>query len=343
MLSKFTSPRSQAASQPGSVGFYASVSLVAFLVVFVDGYFTISRLGQLQAGQVTSEAYYVLVVMLGIATAFCLFGIVQSTAAVRGEHMHIGFEVGGPAGLFVLIVLGGFWLAPPTPNSLDVLVELSPPPTDEILSHLQVTVDLPGGRGREHLRFLASGQATILALSPHLRSKPIPFYFESPNYEATDAGPLHIDNDNKIVIQLRKKNVAISSSEPSQSTAAPTNPPSETKPYNLATEWLQKDFKDNWTPGPDKFVNETCRPSDLQGIQTIWTQLGHRASYILSVFCRPDMAPNVQYKFDMTLVSPDTIKSIGKDLLGNPTVKLGGYYYGNYVGKDGLLYIRKVR
>lgn len=55
------------------------------------------------------------------------------------------------------------------------------------------------------------------------------------------------------------------------------------------------------------------------------------------------MAPNVLYNVQMVDVSSDTIASTATTLLGNPALKLGGYYFGNVVGKDGLLYIQKIK
>lgn len=110
----------------------------------------------------------------------------------------------------------------------------------------------------------------------------------------------------------------------------------------VSAEWLERDFTNTWQ-GAAAFVNGSCRPADLGGIQTVWIQPGHGAGYTLFVFCRKDMKPNATYKFNMSLVSPDTLTSTATTILGNPSVKLGGYYYGNYVGKDGLLYIEKIR
>ena len=107
-------------------------------------------------------------------------------------------------------------------------------------------------------------------------------------------------------------------------------------------EWLERMFVDDWKPAA-KFVNTSCQPSDVGGIQTVWTQKGNKAGYVLYVFCRHDMAPNVLYNVQMVDVSSDTIASTATTLLGNPAVKLGGYYFGNVVGKDGLLYIQKIK
>lgn len=69
------------------------------------------------------HAYYVLLVVLGLAAAAFLFGVLRSSATLTGNHLGVGFEVGGAAALFVLVVWGGAHFTTP-PESFSAVVRL---------------------------------------------------------------------------------------------------------------------------------------------------------------------------------------------------------------------------
>lgn len=69
------------------------------------------------------HAYYVLLVVLGLAAAAFLFGVLRSSATLTGNHLGVGFEVGGAAALFLLVVWGGAHFTTP-PESFSAVVRL---------------------------------------------------------------------------------------------------------------------------------------------------------------------------------------------------------------------------
>jgi hypothetical protein len=99
-------------------------------------------------------------------------------------------------------------------------------------------------------------------------------------------------------------------------------------------EWLGKPFDSN-ASAAEKWINESCTPSDLQGIQTTFAR-GYgstSSSYSLFVLCRPDGSADVQYKVDTVPLSKEV------DIKGN--IKLIGRF--PLGGGDDLLYIEKVK
>ncbi len=77
------------------------------------------------------RAYFVLLVVLGLAAAAFLFGVLRSSATLTGRHLGVGFEVGGAAAIFLLVVWGGVHLTAP-PESFTPMVHLryAGPPVD---------------------------------------------------------------------------------------------------------------------------------------------------------------------------------------------------------------------
>jgi len=103
---------------------------------------------------------------------------------------------------------------------------------------------------------------------------------------------------------------------------------------SLSQEWVGQPFKSNASLA-EKWINETCKPADLQGIQTSFTPGYGRTgnSFSLFVLCRHDGSADVQYKVDTVPFSRDV------NLKGN--VKLVGQF--PLGGHDSLLYIEKVK
>jgi hypothetical protein len=103
---------------------------------------------------------------------------------------------------------------------------------------------------------------------------------------------------------------------------------------SLSQEWVGQPFKSNASLA-EKWINETCKPADLQGIPTSFTPGYGRTgnSFALFVLCRQDGSAGVQYKVDTVPFAQDV------SLKGS--VKLVGQY--PLGGHDYLLYIEKVK
>ncbi|MBA3543040.1 MAG: TIR domain-containing protein [Chthoniobacterales bacterium] len=66
--------------------------------------------------------YYIVLLPLGLAVAGFLFGVFRSYARYTGKQFGGNLELGGPIVGFAMIVIGGFYLPKPAPESFDVTV-----------------------------------------------------------------------------------------------------------------------------------------------------------------------------------------------------------------------------
>jgi hypothetical protein len=71
--------------------------------IFV-GYYLVNNLGTLTSYGYGQQAYYFLLVILGIAAAFFLFGALRSTASMKGTQFGMAIDLGGPAALFFFVI-----------------------------------------------------------------------------------------------------------------------------------------------------------------------------------------------------------------------------------------------
>lgn len=113
----------------GSSGGAALLALASLGVALAVGWWIATQADLL--GIRFDHAYYVLLVILGLAAAAFLFGVLRSSATLTGSHLGVGFEVGGAAALFLLVVWGGaYFTSPPESFSSMVRLRYAGPPAD---------------------------------------------------------------------------------------------------------------------------------------------------------------------------------------------------------------------
>lgn len=112
--------------------FNAAIALVALGFVGAIGYFIKNNLQAITINGVVAEAFYILLVVLALASAIVLFGILQSTAALRGKHFAYHIELGGPAALFFAVILLGVSQAGEKPKDFVLTVRFVPDSNDTI-------------------------------------------------------------------------------------------------------------------------------------------------------------------------------------------------------------------
>jgi hypothetical protein len=62
--------------------------------------------------EILSQFFYVVLLAWGLVCALVLFGVLRSYGRLTYRHCGGAIELGGPAACAVLVVVGGFWLAP---------------------------------------------------------------------------------------------------------------------------------------------------------------------------------------------------------------------------------------
>jgi hypothetical protein len=93
----------------------------------------------------------------------------------------------------------------------------------------------------------------------------------------------------------------------------------------------------------ESFINDTCQPSELDGIQVLSVQIGHNEVFHLHVYCRQDNAAAAHYKVTMVPVPNHTVNETAKLLLGKAKMRVGPLYLGATGEPDSILLIEKAR
>ncbi len=168
--------------QPLAAGAYALLSFISLAVCALIGWYLLNIPGAATSSIFATRTYYVLVVILGLAVAAFLFGVMRSHARLKGNQSGYAVELGGPAACAALVVWGGFSL--PTPDEFSFVVRLrSSEPITET-AETWIRVDL--GDRRERRAFSPLGEAVIPAIPIRFRDAELPMEFESRMYSVKD-------------------------------------------------------------------------------------------------------------------------------------------------------------
>jgi len=166
-----------------SVLTFAGFALVAFmccvgilLLLVLKGEWLV-RLG------LEGRLFYVSLLPLGVFAALVLFGVLRSHAAYNGKVNGGSLELRGPIVVFVLVVLGGFWLVPnPSSFMLTVYLHGGKGPHDEVLRNRgAVLLDFGPDRRREQIG--DKGEARFVGIPSAFRGQTIPVDIDAPGYE----------------------------------------------------------------------------------------------------------------------------------------------------------------
>jgi hypothetical protein len=96
-------------------------------------------------------------------------------------------------------------------------------------------------------------------------------------------------------------------------------------------------------PSTESFINDTCQPSGLDGIQVLSVQTGHNEVFHLHVYCRQDKAASAHYKVTMVPVPDHKVDDTAKTMLGKPSFRVGPLYLGATGEPDAIVLIEKTQ
>ena len=142
--------------------FYATLGLAGLVFAVGIGFYIAQNASVLVANRITSQAYYILLIVMGLSAAIFLFGVLRSTATLTGNQYGVAFDLGGPIVAAVLVVLGGFLLIPPFPEDFNLIVRFTNNdghPVAEVAQDAWVLVDLDDIR--ERLQLSPTAEATV--------------------------------------------------------------------------------------------------------------------------------------------------------------------------------------
>jgi hypothetical protein len=112
-----------------------------------------------------------------------------------------------------------------------------------------------------------------------------------------------------------------------------------------SANWLTKEFSQSSLAieSVEKFLNEECRPSDLEGIQLLGVQNGHNSTFNLHVYCRHDDSKLPQYKVIMEPIPNRNPDAAVNKVIGNPNIRVGPFYFGLDGQPDAFVLIEKTK
>ncbi len=96
--------------KPSSARAYIVVAIVGFIVSLFTIYYYLNFIQGNVDEQVDQRAFYLILILFGIAASAVVFGVMNSYATLKGEKFSTRFKFAGPVVGVVLTVFGGFYL-----------------------------------------------------------------------------------------------------------------------------------------------------------------------------------------------------------------------------------------
>jgi hypothetical protein len=109
-------------AQPLSARNYVMIALLGLVFAAVFTLFYVYRVPKLVQSGVQGQIFYLLLIPWALSCAAFLFGSMKSYARLTYKRLGNALELGGPVVLFCLMLVGGFKLVPPTPETFDLAV-----------------------------------------------------------------------------------------------------------------------------------------------------------------------------------------------------------------------------
>lgn len=96
--------------KPLSIATYITISAIGFVISFFCIYYYFNFIQGSVTEQASQKAFYLVLIVFGIATSALIFGAMNSYGTLRGKKFDTEFQFAGPVVGVILVVLGGFYL-----------------------------------------------------------------------------------------------------------------------------------------------------------------------------------------------------------------------------------------
>jgi hypothetical protein len=170
----------------GRIPRYAWISLVVFLCCLVVLLLLIVNADKLTALGLTEHVYYLVLVLMGLASAGFLFGVLPSSAAYEGTVLGGTLKLSGAIVGAALVVVGAYFFLPKNFTfPLTVYVHGKAGPQDVVPPNSgRVVLELGPERRDEPIG--DNGQVFFPAIPASFRGQDVPAWVESESYESID-------------------------------------------------------------------------------------------------------------------------------------------------------------
>jgi hypothetical protein len=129
-----------------------------------------------------------------------------------------------------------------------------------------------------------------------------------------------------------------------QPAAAVPAAPAATVP--MAAGWLNKEYADPAgipLKTVESFLNDTCQPSGLDGIQVLTLQKGHNETMNFHLYCRQDHTASARYSVTQLPIRNHQLDAAVNPVAGKPNIRLAAFYFGKDGDPDYFVVIEKLR
>ena len=155
--------------------------------------------------------WYVLLLVVGLAVAVCVFSLFRSYARYHGKVLNGTLEIGGPAVLMLVVIALGFYLVPMPPTKFDLTIFVH---GDEgrqslVLRNNGVLV-LDFGADRRREKIADKGEARFVGIPADQRGRRVPAALEADGYELVDRNARVALDTESAYLAIRAKLLAIS-------------------------------------------------------------------------------------------------------------------------------------
>jgi hypothetical protein len=172
-------------NQPLSGTVYLLVSVGLMIGAATTAVFILNYTSHNGETSITDLVYYITVMVLGLAAASFLFGVMSSYASYRGKTQLGSLELSGPPVVAALVMAGFFYIHHVQENVHVKVLVTGPNGIADAFSEGFVTISLDNHREQYFLNRL--GEAYIWDLKPSAAGQTIAIHASIPGYQQKDA------------------------------------------------------------------------------------------------------------------------------------------------------------
>ncbi len=157
------------------------------------------------------DLYYIVLLPLALAAAGFLFGVLRSYARYTGKQLGGTLELGGPIVAFALVVIGGFYVPKPVPESFDVTVLVrGEKSSNDLILRNSGTVWMTLGSDRRNEKIGDKGQADFKNIPARFRGQEVPISVEADGLEPAKPEATYRLDTGGVNVVLKRQPIRVS-------------------------------------------------------------------------------------------------------------------------------------
>jgi hypothetical protein len=180
--------------------YISGAASIFFLLLAIGMILFSNRLNEMG---ITKSIYYIVLIPVGLTSAAFLFGALRSTAKYSGKTSFGSIELTGPAVIFCLVVIGGFYFATPESEFLLTIRTVNIDDPQEILSQGSIIVDLGDQRFNKTLN--ENGEVMIVGIPSRFLGNTVNIIPQVKGYKLNGSNLVTIPENRIIYLELAER------------------------------------------------------------------------------------------------------------------------------------------